>query len=272
MTEPVVRFQEAGVRVGQGLLWRGTTFDLAAGEFIVVLGPNGAGKTTLLRMMLGLVSPSEGGVTALGGPARQARHVIGYLPQRRSVDPDLSVRGRDLVTMGLEGHRWGFPLPVRDRRQVHDRVEEAIAAVGAETYADRPLGRLSGGEQQRLWLAQALVSQPRLLLLDEPLANLDLRSQSTIASLVAGIATRGGMTVVLVAHDVNPVLPFLNRVIYVAGGRVVIGTPADIITSAVLTRLYQFPVEVVKDSRGRVLVVGAGTEDPHHQHAEGRSS
>jgi zinc/manganese transport system ATP-binding protein len=258
--------------VGQGVLWRGATFDLAAGEFIVVLGPNGAGKTTLLRMMLGLVSPSEGGVTALGGPTRQARHVIGYVPQRRSVDPDLSVRGRDLVTMGLEGHRWGFPLPVRDRRQVQDPVEEAIAAVGAETYADRPLGRLSGGEQQRLWLAQALVSWPRLLLLDEPLANLDLRSQSTIASLVSEAAARGGMTVVLVAHDVNPLLPFLSRVIYVAGGRVVIGTPAEIITSAVLTRLYEFPVEVVKDSRGRVLVVGAGTEDPHHQDAEGGST
>lgn len=257
---------------GQRPLWRGATFDLAVGEFVVVLGPNGAGKTTLLRMMLGLVGPSEGSVAALGGPAREARNMIGYVPQHRSVDPDLSVRGRDLVAMGLEGHRWGFPLPGRDRRQVHDRVQEAIAAVGAETYADRALGRLSGGEQQRLWLAQALVSRPRLLLLDEPLANLDLRSQGTIASLVSEVATRGGMTVVLVAHDVNPLLPFLNRVIYVAGGRVVIGTPAEIITSAVLTRLYEFPVEVVNDSRGRVLVVGAGTEDPHHQHAEGRNS
>ena len=162
---------------GTAPIWRHATFQIAPGEFVAILGPNGAGKSTLLRLLLGLLRPSEGSVSVLGRTPQRGNRAIGYVPQRRLIDADLPVRGRDLVMLGLNGLRWGFSLPGATLRQQQARVEEALEAVEATAYADRPIGQLSGGEQQRLFLAQALVGQPRLLLLDEPLASLDLRSQ-----------------------------------------------------------------------------------------------
>lgn len=259
----IVALQEAAVQLSSRTIWSQATLQVTPGEFIAILGPNGAGKSTLLRMLLGLLRPSAGQVEVLGNTPRRGHPAIGYVPQRRTLDPDLPVRGRDLVMLGLDGRRWGFALPGPKRRRQQALVEEALASVEAIPYADRPIGQLSGGEQQRLLLAQALVGQPRLLLLDEPLASLDLRNQVAIAHLVARVAREQGMTVLLVTHDVNPVLPLVDRVIYVAQGQVVIGPPDQIITSESLTRLYAAPVEVVKDSRGRILVVGLEQEVDH---------
>lgn len=257
---PIVALQEAAVQLGSRTIWSQATLGVTPGEFIAILGPNGAGKSTLLRMLLGLLRPSAGQVQVLGSAPRRGHPAIGYVPQRRTLDPDLPARGRDLVMMGLDGRRWGFALPGPERRRQQALVEKALASVEATSYADRPIGQLSGGEQQRLLLAQALVGQPRLLLLDEPLASLDLRNQVAIAHLVALVAREQGITVLLVTHDMNPVLPLVDRVIYVAQGQVVIGPPDQIITTESLTRLYAAPIEVVKDSRGRVFVVGLEQE------------
>jgi zinc/manganese transport system ATP-binding protein len=259
----IVAFQDAAVSIGGRTIWRHATFALEPGEFGVILGPNGAGKSTLLRLLLGLLQPSEGSVRVLGRAPQRGNPAIGYVPQRRLLDPDLPVRGRDLVMFGLDGLRWGFALPGPTRKQQQARVTEALAAVEATAYADRPIGQLSGGEQQRLFLAQALVGRPRLLLLDEPLASLDMRSQVGIANLVARLVREWGITVLLVTHDINPVLPLVDRVLYVTRGQVAIGTPEKIITTPQLSRLYDAPVEVVHDSRGRVFVVGLEEVEGH---------
>ncbi|MGH2514550.1 MAG: metal ABC transporter ATP-binding protein [Ktedonobacterales bacterium] len=265
---PVVALENAAVRLGERVIWHDATLTVNAGEFVAVLGPNGAGKSTLLRLLLGLLGHSAGRVEVFGNPPRRGDAAIGYVPQRRTLDPDLAVRGRDLVALGVDGYRWGMPLRGGARRARARAVAEALDSVGATSYADRPVGQLSGGEQQRLLLAQALAGSPRLLLLDEPLASLDLRNQVAIAQLVAQLARSRHITVLLVAHDVNPLLPVVDRVVYVARGRVASGTPDDIITTEQLSALYDAPVEVVRDSRGRVFVVGLEHETAHpHEHA-----
>jgi zinc/manganese transport system ATP-binding protein len=243
-------------------VWSGATFDVAPGDFVGVLGPNGAGKSTLLRLLLGLLRPAAGSLRVLGEPPRRGNPAIGYVPQRRPIDPDVRVAGAEFVKFGVNGHRWGIGWPGR-QADVDRRVADAVAAVDAAAYADKPLGTLSGGETQRLMLAQAIVSEPRLLLLDEPLASLDVRNQVGVASLVATLARARGIAVLLIAHDVNPLLPVLDRVMYVARGKVTVGPPDEVITSAHLSSLYDAHVEVLHDSRGRLFVVGLDDEIAH---------
>lgn len=256
----VVTLQDTAVELGGRTIWSEASFTVQAGEFITVLGPNGAGKSTLLKLLLGLVRPSAGEVRVFDRTPRRGRADIGYVPQRRTLDADLSVRGRDFVRLGLDGHRFGFALPLPGHHAAHELVQQAIDAVEATPYADRPISQLSGGEQQRLLLAQALVGNPRLVLLDEPLASLDLRNQQAIAQLVARLARERGMTVMLVSHDLNPLLGVLDRLVYVARGRVVVGSPDTILTTETLSRLYDSPVEVLHDSQGHVFVVGLEAE------------
>jgi zinc/manganese transport system ATP-binding protein len=259
----IIALRDAAVRFGNRTIWQHATFSIAPGEFIALLGPNGAGKSTLIQLLLGLIKPSAGSVMVLGQHPHKGNHQIGYVPQRRILDADLPVRGRDMVMLGLDGLRWGFALPGSARKQQHAQVEEALAAVEATTYANRPIGKLSGGEQQRLFLAQALVSKPRLLMLDEPLASLDMRSQMGIVQLVAQLARERGITVLLVTHDINPVLPAVDRIVYMARGQVAIGTAGEIITTEKLSGLYDAPVEVVRDSLGRIFVVGIEEAEGH---------
>jgi len=243
-------------------VWSDADFEVAPGEFVAVLGPNGSGKSTLLRILLGLLRPAAGTVEVLGDAPRRGNPAIGYVPQHRPIDPDVRLAGTEFVRLGIDGHRWGIGNP-RRRSALDRRVADAVAAVGAEAYADRPLGRLSGGERQRLMLAQAIISQPRLLLLDEPLASLDIRSQSGVAHLVASLARTRGIAVLLIAHDVNPLLPVLDRVMYLARGRVTVGRPEEVITAEHLSALYDAHVEVLRDGRGRVFVVGLDDEIAH---------
>jgi zinc/manganese transport system ATP-binding protein len=258
----VIRLRDAAARVAGRDLWRGLDLSVGAGEFVAVLGPNGAGKSTLLNILLGLLPAAEGEIRVFGGRPGRARNLIGYLPQRRGFDPGLQVRGVDIVRLGLDGNRWGVPIPglarISARRRAENRrVAEVLEIVGAAGYARRPVGRLSGGEQQRILLAQALVREPRLLLLDEPLDSLDLPNQAAIAALLAEICGRQLVTVVIVAHDVNPILRSLDRVVYLARGAAAAGRPADVITGTTLTRLYGSPIEVLHTSDGRLVVVGA---------------
>ena len=245
------------------VVWSGASFDIPTGSFTAVLGPNGSGKTTLLRLVLGQLAPQSGNLEVLGRAARRGDPRIGYVPQRSEFDPDLSIRGTDFVHLGLDGHRWGIDLFGNGD---HRAIDRAIESVGADAYSGKSIGRLSGGEQQRLLLAQALVGDPQLLLMDEPLSYLDVRNQGNIVQLISDIAHRRNLTVMLIAHDVNPLLRHIDNVVYVAAGRVAMGRPDEIITSERLSEIYGAPVEVMRDSRGRVFVVGL-EEEIAHPHA-----
>ena len=261
----------AGVAVERGgrTIFRGVEVSVAPGQFVAVLGPNGVGKSTLIAAILGRLPAAAGTVTVLGRPAGEDNSRVGYLPQRRSFDPGLRVRGIDLVRLGLDGDRWGIPLPglgARGSRRRADRarVDEVIDLVGATAYAGRPIGQVSGGEQQRLLIAQALVRRPALLLLDEPLDSLDLPNQASVAALIGEVCRDEGVTVMLVAHDVNPILPYVDRVVYLAHGGAVAGSPAEVITGDILSRLYDTPIEVLRTSDGRLVVVGQPEAPAHH--------
>jgi zinc/manganese transport system ATP-binding protein len=265
---PAIEMAGGAVRLGGRTIWSDVDVVVQQGEFVAILGPNGAGKSTLLNVLLGLEPLVEGSVTVLGGPAGASNERFGYLPQRRVFDSATRVRGVDLVRLGLDGRRWGVPLPLPARfsassRAAHERVWQVIARVGAEAYADRPIGECSGGEQQRLLIAQALVRGPRMLILDEPLDGLDLPNQAAVTALVQQICRDEDVTVLLVAHDVNSLLPYIDRVLYLAGGRAAMGSPQEVITSEELSSLYGAPIEVLHTSDGRLVVVGA-PEAPHH--------
>ena len=241
-----------GVRLGGRQIFGDVSFAVRAGEFVGVIGPNGAGKTTLLRVILGLQPPASGQVL-IGGQPRQKIHKtsFGYVPQKVNIDQDVPLRARDVVSLGLDGHRLGFAFPSRQR---HELVDKALADVGATSYANARVGELSGGEQQRVMIAHALISRPRLLLLDEPLANLDLRSEQEIVALLGKLAREQNIAVLLSAHDMNPLLGFMDRIIYVANGKVASGSTDEVVTSEGLSALYGQHVDVVR-VHDRVIVV-----------------
>ncbi len=269
----------AAVRIGGRTIWSELSMSMRAGEFVALLGANGSGKSTLLKAVLGALPLSAGRMVVLGGPPGEAGDQIGYLPQRHSFAAGTRLRGVDIVQLGLDGDRWGLPLPFAwgsagaRRREARARVAETIELVGASAYAERPIGELSGGEQQRLLIAQALVRRPQLLLLDEPLDSLDLQNQVSVAALVAEVCRAAGVAALLVAHDVNPLLSYLDRVVYLAAGHAVEGPVEQVITTATLSRLYGVPVEVLHASDGRLVVVGQPEPPAHHhdrhEHGEG---
>ena len=252
-----VAFEHAAARLGGRTIWSDLSLSVDHGEFVAILGPNGAGKSTLIKAVLGLLPLAAGRASVLGRPPGDANDRIGYLPQRRSFDAGTHIRGVDIVKLGLDGARWGIPIPgLPSRAREAARVAEVLELVGAAGYARRPIGELSGGEQQRLLIAQALVRRPELLLLDEPLDSLDLPNQVAVAALVRTICTEENVAVLLVAHDINPIIGYLDRVVYIAGGGAVEGRPEDVISSETLSRLYGVPIEVLKASDGRLVVVG----------------
>jgi zinc/manganese transport system ATP-binding protein len=266
---PLLSVRDAAVQLGSRTVWSHVTLEVAAGDFVAVLGPNGAGKSTLIKAALGLVPLSAGSIRVSGASPGRGNHDIGYLPQRRSFDASVRVRGIDVVRLGLDGDRWGLPLPralTRTGKAFAARVDEVIALVGATQYARRPIGQLSGGEQQRLLIAQALVRGPSLLLLDEPLDSLDLPNQAAIAGLLETICRAEGVAVVIIAHDVNPILSYLDRVVYLARGGAVVGAPTDVIRSETLSALYGTPIEVLQTSDGRLVVVGQPEATSYHPH------
>jgi zinc/manganese transport system ATP-binding protein len=265
-----VELDGAGVRVGGRTIWSEVSLRITDGEFVALLGENGSGKSTLLKVLLGGLRLEHGSARIHGHAPGQENASIGYLSQRPSFGPGIRLRGRDLVRLGLDGDRWGLPFPLRwgarAERELKARaqVQEAIERVGAEGYADRAIGECSGGEQQRLLIAQALVRKPRLLLLDEPLDSLDLPNQAAVAAIVAEICREQGVAVLLVAHDVNPLLPYLDRVAYLAGGRAVEGSVEEVINGETLSALYGLPVEVLRASDGRLVVIGQPEAPAHH--------
>ena len=265
-SRPALEIRDASLRRGDRELWAGLDLTVHAGELIAVLGPSGSGKTTLLRAILGLESLSGGTISVLGEPVRaRGNRRIGYIPQSRPLPADTALRGRDLVTLGVDGHRLGLPFPRRGDAQ---RVDALIDAVGAREFADRPVGSLSGGEQQRLRAGQALADDPGLLLCDEPLTSLDLANQQAVIGLIDRHRREKDAAVLLVTHDINPVLGKVDRILYLANGRFTLGTPDEVLNSRVLTDLYGAPVFVLR-AGDRLVVVGApDAEASHHHHDE----
>lgn len=257
-----IRASHVEVAYGRRSVWQDATFDIRRGEFVAVIGPNGAGKTTLFRLLLGLQRPVAGSLSVFGEPPRRGNQRIGYVPQRHAIDNDTYVAAEALVHLGIDGTKWG---PGFSGRAHHVAAQEALAAVGATPLGSKSLGAMSGGELQRVFLAEALVGRPDMLLLDEPLSNLDLRRTRELVEVVHGLVRSRGVTTLLVAHDINPLIECLDRVIYIANGNVASGPPEAVLTSASLTDLYGVPVEVLHDSRGNIVIVGG--ENPHERGA-----
>jgi len=261
----LIRLDDASLVRNGHAVWEHISTSICAGEFIAVLGPNGSGKTSLLKALLGLLPLDRGTIQIDGRPPRRGNRRIGYIPQQKNFDPYVPIRGRDLVQLGVDGHQYG--LTTNPKAAAH--VNKIIREVGAAKYANTPIGLLSGGEQQRLRIAQALVSEPDMLLCDEPLLSLDLASQRSITKLIHDYRTRTNAAVLFVTHEINPVLPWVDRVLYLANGRWVIDTPDNVLQAKTLTNLYGTPVEVVR-IKDRVLVVGAedAAEAGVHHHQE----
>jgi zinc/manganese transport system ATP-binding protein len=255
----ILSIRNASLAFGDRTLWSDLDLDVAAGEFVAVLGPNGTGKTSMLRAILGQQSLTSGSVELLGRPARKGNPEVGYVPQQKLLASGTPLRARDLVALGVDGNRWGPPISTKATRA---RVAELLLAVGASGYANAPVASLSGGEQQRVRIAQAIASDPALLLCDEPLLSLDLAHQRSVSELIDEQRRRLGTAVLFVTHDVNPVLGMVDRVLYLAGGRFTIGTAAEVLRSEVLSELYGTAVDVF-ESRGRIVVVGGGDEEHH---------
>ncbi|MBJ7350791.1 MAG: metal ABC transporter ATP-binding protein [Rhodococcus sp.] len=252
---PAVELRDAGLAFGDRTLWQNLDLSVAAGEFVAVLGPNGSGKTSLLKVLLGQNHLTSGTASIGGSPVRRGQSGVGYVPQQRNIDDDLPLRGRDLVGLGWDGHKWGMGL--RGMRQRKETVQRAIDQVDANSFAGAPVGSMSGGEQQRLRIAQALVGDPSVLLCDEPLLSLDLANQSLVSGLIDRRRREHDTAVLFVTHEINPILPLVDRVVYIVEGRFRIGTPEDVMTTEVLSELYGTEVEVLK-VRGRLVVVGTG--------------
>jgi zinc/manganese transport system ATP-binding protein len=265
----VAQADRLDVKYGEQAVWSDASFRIRRGEFVAVIGPNGAGKTTLFRLLLGLIRPSGGELRLFGSTPRRGNARIGYVPQTHLVDRDTNVEAVQLVRLGYASNppgdsswaRWMPPLTPRRYRAERDATQEALRAVGALEIAKKSLGRMSGGELQRIFLAEALVSGPEMLLLDEPLASLDLRHAREMVELIHGLVRSRQVTTLLVAHDINPLIRCLDKVIYIANGRVATGAPSEVLTTRKLSELYGVPVEVLRDSRGNLVIVGG--EDSH---------
>ena len=261
-----LRLRGACLSYGSHVLWHDLDLDVARGQFVAVLGSNGSGKTSLLRVLLGTQPLTAGRAWVMGRPVRRGDTRVGYVPQRVAIDSATMVKARDLVRMGLDGHRWGMPVALGARRRATAaRIDELMASVGASSFAQAPVSMLSGGELQRVRVAEALASDPDLLLCDEPLAALDMRHQREVAALIDQQRRRTNTAVLFVTHDVNAVLPYVDQVLYLAGGRFRVGPPDEVLTGESLTELYQAPVEVFR-TQGRIIVVpSTEMHAVHHQ-------
>ena len=264
---PAIELHDVTLELGRRAVLRDVSFTIEPGEFIGVLGPNGAGKTTLMRALLGLLPPARGDICVFGRPPRRGDPSIGYLPQTRTVLPDLRMRGIDFIGASLNGHRWGLPTLTKRERNT---LDAALDAVGARELGARPLSDMSGGERQRLLLAQALLGEPKLLLLDEPLIMLDARHQEVAIDIVRKLCRERGITVLFSAHEINQLIGALDRVLYLGHGQAVLGGVDEVVTSAVLSRLYGTEIEVVH-AGGHIFVLSRGrdVERVEHSHEHG---
>ncbi len=256
--EEIVSAKNLTIGYGEKPVWKDAHFSVNRGEFVAVIGPNGAGKTTMFRLLLGLQQPMSGTIKVFNAKPMRGNPKIGYIPQRHTIDNDTNIECAELVRLAYSGNKWGFNLSPSAEKKL---ASDTLAAVGATELAKKSLGSLSGGELQRIFLAEALVSNPEMLLLDEPLSNLDIRRIKDLVELMNSVVKSRNVTAFLVAHDINPLIQYLDKVIYIANGKVATGTPEEVLTSKRLSSLYGTSVEVLRDSKNNIVVVGA--EDYH---------
>ncbi|MDE1860932.1 MAG: metal ABC transporter ATP-binding protein [Candidatus Micrarchaeota archaeon] len=247
----VILAKDLAVSYKDKSVWHDANFRINRGEFVAVIGPNGSGKTTLFRLLLGLQKPASGALKIFNAAPKRGSMRIGYVPQRHAIDNETNIECIELVHLALSGYKWGLSISTEDERRA---ASAALEAVGAAELAHKSLASLSGGELQRVFLAEALVSNPEMLLLDEPLSNLDIKRANDLVSVIDRVVKARNVTTLLVAHDINPMIQFLDKVIYIAGGRVATGKPEEVLTSKKLTELYGTHVEVLHDSRGHILI------------------
>jgi zinc/manganese transport system ATP-binding protein len=251
--QPVIAVKNLSLNLGGRKILEDVSFDVKKGEFVAVLGPNGAGKTTILKLLLGIIKPTTGMISVLSKTPTRGNKAIGYAPQHRVLETDLALRARDVVGFGLDGNKWGISLPNKEREE---KIDKALAEVDALRFGNTPVGRLSGGEQQRLLIAQAIITKPQILLLDEPLSNLDINHARGIVDVLIRLKKEQKITIILVSHDINPLLPAVDEVLFMARGHSAMGEPEIVITSEALSKLYSTEVDVVR-VKNRVFVTGA---------------
>jgi len=262
MTSPVLEIKNAKLEIDGRVLWQNLDLDIQPNEFVAVLGANGSGKSSLLKAILGQMPLSEGSIELNSKKIRRGSRRIGYVPQSRQPETSMPIRGKDLLWLGLNGHRYGFPIRNKAERAQFDHIIEAI---DGEELQHHPISDMSGGELQRFRVGQAVISEPDLILADEPLSALDYNQQASVAELLKRESKEHHAAVLFVTHDVNPILDMVDRVLYLANGKFRIGTPDEVLTSETLTELYGTPVDVVRN-QGRILVLGAqGNHDHHHE-------
>lgn len=254
----IVQVKNLTVGYKDKIVWKDASFSVKRGEFVAVIGPNGAGKTTMFRLLLGLQNPINGTIKIFNDNPKRGNSKIGYIPQRHTIDNETNIECVELVRLAFSGNKFGFSFSSKEEKKM---ANDTLKAVGALELANKSLGSLSGGELQRVFLAEALVSNPEILLLDEPLSNLDIRRIKDLVGLMNNVVRSRNVTAFLVAHDINPLIQFLDKVIYIANGKVATGTPEEVLTSKRLSALYGTNVEVLHDSKGNIVVVGA--EDYH---------
>lgn len=259
MSQSVLSIKNAALAFGDKALWQGLNLEVAPGEFIAVLGTNGSGKTTLLKAILGQQKIDSGSIAISGKPVRHGSRNIGYIPQHRSVDASTPLLARDLLSLGLNGHRYGISLSARRDKA---RVNHILGCINGFDLARKPIGELSGGELQRFRVGQAVIDEPDLILADEPLSALDPAQQKIIADLLDQERKEHSAAVLFVTHDVNPILPMVDRVLYLANGQYRIGTPDEVMRSEVLSELYDTEIDVVRN-QGRIVVVGTHSHEHH---------
>jgi zinc/manganese transport system ATP-binding protein len=262
-----VSLDNVTLTIGGHRILSDATLAIRDGEFIGMLGPNGAGKTTMIRALLGLVPVTAGTITVLGAPVSRGNRAVGYMPQVRAPIGGFRLSGRDFVVSAADGHRWGMPWPGKADYRDADR---ALDLVGARELASRPLAETSGGERQRLLLAQALLGQPKLLLLDEPLISLDPSRQHAVIDLVRRVQQELGIAVLFSAHELNPLLGTLDRVLYLGNGQAALGSVDEVITGPVLSRLYGSAIEVIR-LNGRIFVMSDQYELERGEHLHDHS-
>jgi zinc/manganese transport system ATP-binding protein len=252
-TQTVISVKDLTISLGGRKILENVSFNVTKGEFVAILGPNGAGKTTILKLLLGIIKPTTGTITVLSKTPTRGNSAIGYAPQHRVLETDLALRARDVVGFGLDGNKWGISLPSSEREE---KIDKALTEVDALRFGNAPVGRLSGGEQQRLLIAQAIITNPQILLLDEPLSNLDINHARGIVDVLTKLKKEQKITIVLVSHDINPLLPAVDEVLFMARGHSAMGKPDEVITSETLSELYNAEVEVIR-AKNRVFVTGA---------------
>jgi zinc/manganese transport system ATP-binding protein len=263
-----IEFRDVRLALEGRTILGGVSLEIRACEFVGLLGPNGAGKTTLMRAILGLVRPSRGSIHVLGAAAARGNPAVGYMPQIRAAVATMRLSGWDFVAGVVNGHRLGLPVPGKAGRA---EVDRALDLVGARELGRRPLIETSGGERQRLLLAQALIGRPRLLLLDEPLISLDPHHQRGVVELAKSLQAELGISVLFSAHELNPLLGALDRVLYLGRGQAALGTVDEVITGPVLSRLYGSEIDVVR-LKGRIFVMSGTRDAEHDEHRHGDAS